>query len=169
MWLDGGKDCLEALGVARNDLALFKVFMAASEVTDQAAGFLNQQGACGHVPFGQAKLPKRVIATGRDIGQIQASSPGAAKPCGLPNQASEHIEVAIEIVQLAIAERESRAEKCAFQALACTDAQAASVECRAATPAGSKLFLANRIDHHGVFEAATIFSSDADCVVRYAA
>src|SRR5690606_21851407 len=58
--LDGGEHRLEALGVAGNDLALLEEFVTADEVADQTTGFLDQQGACGHVPLGEAEFPEGV-------------------------------------------------------------------------------------------------------------
>ena len=52
--LDRCQYCLEALGVAGDDVAFLKEVVTAGEVAHQAAGFLDQQGARSHVPFGQA-------------------------------------------------------------------------------------------------------------------
>ena len=58
--LDGRQYGFEALGVAGNDVAFFKEIVTAGEVAHQAAGFLDQQGACSIVPLGQALLPERI-------------------------------------------------------------------------------------------------------------
>lgn len=52
--LDRRQYCLEALGVAGDDVAFLKEVMTAGEIAHQAASFLDQQGACSHVPLGQA-------------------------------------------------------------------------------------------------------------------
>ncbi len=76
MRLDGGQYRLEAFGVAGNDLTLLKEVMAAAEIAHQAAGFLDQQCACSHVPFGKAKLPERIKAACSDISQVEACGAG---------------------------------------------------------------------------------------------
>ena len=83
--LDGGQQCLEAFGVAGDDVTLLEEFVAAGEVAHQAAGFLYQQGACRHVPFGQAEFPEGVVASGGDVGQVRLA--GAADAGGLADQA----------------------------------------------------------------------------------
>ena len=86
--LDGGQQCLEAFGVAGDDVTLLEEFVAAGEVAHQAAGFLYQQGACRHVPFGQAEFPEGIVASGGDVGQVQAGGAGAADAGGLADQAA---------------------------------------------------------------------------------
>jgi hypothetical protein len=85
--LDRSQYCFEALGVAGNDVALFKEVVTAGEVAHKAACFLNQQGARGHVPFGQARLPECIKTTGGDVSQVQARSAGATDAGGLAYQA----------------------------------------------------------------------------------
>ena len=48
MRLDRRQYCLEAFGVAGNDVAFLQEVVTAGEVAHQAAGFLDQQGACSH-------------------------------------------------------------------------------------------------------------------------
>ena len=62
--LDSRQHCLEAFGVAGNHVAFLKEVVTAGEVAHQAACFLDQQGACSHVPLGQARLPEGIKATG---------------------------------------------------------------------------------------------------------
>src|SRR5690606_17079237 len=149
--------------------AFLKEFMAAAEVTDQSASFLNQQGACGHIPLAQAKLPKGIEASGGNISQIQAGCAGAPDAGSLADQAAEHAQVVVQVVQLAVAEREAGAEQCAFQAFAFADTQATAIECCAASAAGGELFLAYRVDDDRVFQSATVLAGDADCIVGDAA
>src|SRR5690606_19455481 len=73
------------------------------------------------------------------------------------------------MVQLTVAEWEAGAQKGAFKAAARADPQATTVKRSAAATAGGKLFLANRIKDHGVFQAALVFAGDADRKVGYAA
>ncbi|MNQ85683.1 hypothetical protein D3C85_1008550 [compost metagenome] len=169
MRLDGGQHGLEALGVACDHVALLEEFVATGKVAHQAAGFLDQQGPCGHVPLGQAEFPEGIEATGRDIGEVQAGGAGAADAGGLAHQAAEHAQVVVEVVQLGVAEGEAGAEQGAFQALARADAQAATVERGAAAAAGGEFFLAYRIEDHGVLQAALVLAGDAHGVVRNAA
>ncbi len=69
---------------------------------------------------------------------------------------------------MAVAERETGAEQGAFQAFTCADAQAAAVQGGATATAGGEFFLANRVDDHGVLEAAAVFACQADGKVRNA-
>ena len=55
MRLDRRQNCLEAFGVARNYVAFLQEVVTTGEVAHQAASFLDQQGACSHVPLGQAR------------------------------------------------------------------------------------------------------------------
>src|SRR5690606_6723569 len=105
---------------------------------------------------------------GRDVGQVQAGGAGAADAGGLADQAAEHAQVVVEVVDLVVAEGEAGAEQGAFQALARADAQAATVEGGATATAGGELFLAHRIQDHGVFQAALVFAGDADGEVGHA-
>src|SRR5690606_7903915 len=143
--------------------------MAAGEIAHQAARFLDQQCACGHVPLGKSELPEGVEATGSDIGQIQARSASAAHAGSLAYQAAEHIEVGVQVVHLPVTEREASAQQGAFEALARADTQAATIQGSAATAAGGELFLADRINDHGVLQSAAVFAGNADCIVRNAA
>lgn len=54
VWLYSRQHCLEAFGVASNDVAFFQEVVTTGEVAHQATGFLDQQSACSHVPLGQA-------------------------------------------------------------------------------------------------------------------
>ena len=145
MWLDSSQYSFEALGVTGNDVAFFKEIVAAGEVADETAGFLNQQGACCHVPFGQARLPECVITAGCNVSQIQAGSTGAADAGSLANQAAEHAQIVIQVVHLVVAERDAGAQQGAFKAGATADTQAATVELGATATAGGEFFLANRV------------------------
>src|SRR5690606_32132853 len=167
--LDGSQHGFEAFGVARNDLAFLEEFMAAAEVADQAACFLNQQSTRSHVPLGQTELPEGVETAGGNVRQVQARSACAANACGLAGQAAEHVQVVVQVLELAITEREAGAEQGAFEALAIADAQAAAVQGGATTAAGGEFFLANRVEDDGVLEAAAVFAGDADGEMRYAA
>ena len=167
--LDRRQYCLEAFGVAGNDVAFFKEVVTAGEVAHQAAGFLNQQGACSHVPLGQARLPERVETTGSHISQVQARRTGAADAGSLANQGAEHAQVVVEVVHLVVTEREASAQQSAFEAGATADAQATTVQLSAATTAGGEFFLANRVQNNSVFQATAVFAGDADSEVRNAA
>ena len=123
MRLDRRQDGLEAFGVAGNDVAFFKEIVTAGEVAHQAASFLNQQGACSHVPLGQARLPERVETTGSHVGQVQAGGAGAADAGSLANQGAEHAQVVVEVVHLVVTEREASAQQSAVEAGATADAQ----------------------------------------------
>lgn len=76
--LDGSQYRLEALDVACNDVAFVEEVVATVEVAHQATGFLDQQYARCHVPFGQARLPEGVEAASSHVGQVQAGGAGAA-------------------------------------------------------------------------------------------
>ncbi|RMQ69081.1 hypothetical protein ALP98_05473 [Pseudomonas viridiflava] len=166
---DCGQHGLEAFGVARNDVAFLEEVVTTGEIADQTACFLNQQSARCHVPFGQARLPERIEATGSDISQVEACSACAADAGGLAYQAAEHAQVVLDVVHLVVTEREAGAEQCAFQALALADAQTATVQGSAATTAGGEFFLADRVQNNGVLKATAIFAGDADSKVRDAA
>src|SRR5690606_17942462 len=139
------------------------------EVAQQSAGFLNQQAACGHVPFSQTEFPEGVIAAGGDVGQIEAGGAAAANAGGMADQAAEHAQVVVQRLGLVFTEREAGAEQGAFQALACTDAQALAVQCGAAAAAGGEFFLAYRVQNHGMLDAALDAAGNADGEMRYAA
>ncbi len=143
--------------------------MTAGEVAHQTAGFLNQQGACSHVPLGQARLPERIETTGCNISQVQACRTGAADAGGLANQSAEHAQVVIEVIHLVVTEREAGAEQGAVEAGATADAQATAVQLSAATTAGGEFFLANRVQNNSVFQATAVFAGNADSEVRNAA
>src|SRR5690606_28523490 len=74
----------------------------------------------------------------------------------------EHAQVAVQMIQLAIAKRKTGAKQGAFQAAARADSQATTVKGGTAAAAGGKLFLANRVEDYGVFQAALVFAGDAD-------
>lgn len=156
MRLDRRQHCLEALGVTGNDMAFFKEIVTAGEIAHQTAGFLDQQGACRHVPLGQARLPERVETAGSHIGQVQARRTGAADAGGLAHQGAEHAQVVVEVVHLVIAEREAGTQQGAVEAGATADAQATTVQLGAATTAGGEFFLANRVQDHCVFQATAV-------------
>src|SRR5690606_34662380 len=120
--LDSSQHGLEALGVAGDDVALFEEFVLAGEVAHQAAGFLNQQHTGRHVPFGNTEFPEGVISTGGHIGQVHAGSASAANAGSVAHQAAEHAQVVFQMIELAVAERETGTQHCAFQALAAADA-----------------------------------------------
>src|SRR5690606_28828430 len=105
--LDGGQHGLEALRVAGNHLALFQELVTTGEVADQAARFLNEQATGGHVPFGQTEFPEGVIAPGGDVGQIQAGGAATADASGLADQASEHAQIVVQVIDLVLLEREA--------------------------------------------------------------
>src|SRR5690554_6611967 len=105
--LAGGQHGLEALRIAGNHLALFQELVATGEVVDQAARFLNEQATGGHVPFGQTEFPEGVIAPGGNVGQIQAGSATAAEAGRLADQAAEHPQIVVQIVDLVLLEREA--------------------------------------------------------------
>ncbi|MNO64475.1 hypothetical protein D3C76_552030 [compost metagenome] len=166
MRLDRLQYFLEALGVARNDVAFFEEIVSTVKVADQTACFLDQQGAGSHVPFRQAGFPERIETAGGDIGQVQAGGASAADAGSLADQAAEHAQVVVQVVHLVVAEWEASAQQCAFQALAWADAQAAAVQLGAATTGGGEFFLAHWVQNHGVLEAATVFAGNADGKVR---
>ena len=143
--------------------------MAAAEIAAQTACFLNQQGAGGHVPLGQAEFPEGIKAACSYVGKVQAGGAGAADAGGLADQATEHAQVVVQRIDLIGAEREAGAQQGAIQGLAGADTQAAAVQCCAAAAAGGELFLANRIQHDGVLNAALYAAGDADGKVRYTA
>src|SRR5690606_22369582 len=118
--LDGGQHGLETLRVAGNHLAFFQELVATGEVADQAARFLDQQATGGHVPFGQTEFPEGVIAAGGNVGQIQAGSAAAADAGRLADQAAEHPQIVVQIVDLVLLERETGTQQSAVQALAVT-------------------------------------------------
>ncbi|MNE09261.1 hypothetical protein D3C80_1019330 [compost metagenome] len=72
------------------------------------------------------------------------------------------------MVELAVAEREAGAEQGAFQTLAAADTDALAVDGGAAAAAGGELFLAHRVEDHGVLDAAAVLAGDADGEVRQA-
>src|SRR5690554_8119523 len=105
--LDGGQHGLETLRVAGNHLALFQELVTTGEVADQAARFLNEQATGGHVPFGQTEFPEGVIAPGGDVGQIQAGGAATADASGLADQAAEHAQIVVQVIDLVLLEREA--------------------------------------------------------------
>ena len=166
--LDRRQHCLEAFGVTGNDVDFLKKFVTAGEVAHQAAGFLDQQGACSHVPLGQTRLPERIETTGSNVSQIQARRTGAADAGSLANQGAEHAQIVVEVVHLVVTEREAGTQQGAVKAGAAANAQATTVQLSAATTAGGEFFLANRIQNHSVFQATAILACDADSKVRNA-
>ena len=102
--------------------------MVASKVTDQPAGFLDQQGAGGHVPLGQTGFPEGVVATGGHVGQIEAGGAAAADTSGLAYQAAEHAQVVVQGFHLVLAERKAGAQQGAVQRLARADPQTLAVQ-----------------------------------------
>ncbi|MNK96627.1 hypothetical protein D3C87_1169170 [compost metagenome] len=143
--------------------------MTAGEVAHQAAGFLDQQGACSHVPLGQARLPEGVEAAGSHVGQVQARRASAADAGSLANQGAEHAQVVVEVVHLVVTEREAGTQQGAVEAGATADAQATTVQLSAATTAGGEFFLANRVQNNSVLKTTAVFAGDADSEVRNAA
>src|SRR4051812_18826498 len=77
-----GLDLLEQellqIFVAGDDFAVPDVAGGAGEVGDEAAGFLDHQGAGGDVPGGKTGLPGGVEAAGGEPGQIDRDRAGAA-------------------------------------------------------------------------------------------
>src|SRR5690606_25526741 len=167
--LDGGQHGLEALRIAGNDLALFQELVATGEVADQAARLLNEQATGGHVPFGQTEFPEGVIAAGGNVGQIQAGSATAADAGRLADQAAEHPQIVVQIVDLVLLEREAGTQQGAVQALAVAYPQALAVECCTPTAAGGEFFLAYRIENDRMLDATLDAAGDAHGKVRYAA
>src|SRR5690554_8221015 len=167
--LDGGQHGLETLRVAGNHLAFFQELVATGEVADQAARFLDQQATGGHVPFGQTEFPEGVIAPGGDVGQIQAGGAATADASGLADQASEHAQIVVQIVDLVLLEREAGTQQGAVQALAVAYPQALAVECCTPTAAGGEFFLAYRIENDRMLDATLDAAGDAHGKVRYAA
>ncbi len=147
-------------------MTLLKEVVATVEVADQATGFLHQQGARSHVPLRQAHFPERIETTGGDIGQVQRGGTGAADARGLADQAAEHAQVVVQVVDVIGTEGKAGAQQGAFQAAAVGDADATTVQGGTAATAGGEFFLAYRIEDHGVFQAALVLAGDAHREVR---
>src|SRR5262245_45755826 len=95
-------DQLEQLGkhlrIAANDVAVEEIIRFAGEIGDEAARFEYQQRASGHVPQREPELPEAVDATAGDVRQIERGGARPAHASAFLDDALEHAQVGIEVV-----------------------------------------------------------------------
>src|SRR3569832_2490412 len=84
-------------GVAGQHVARFVVVIAAAEIADHAARFLDQQDAGRHVPRLQADLPEAVEPAGGQINKVECRRAGPADAGRLWQQRLEHAEIGIDV------------------------------------------------------------------------
>ena len=77
---EGLHQLCEDLRVAREHVPGFQVAVLAFEVPDQPPRLGDQQGAGRDVPSLEAELEETVVATGRDVGQVERGGARTAQP-----------------------------------------------------------------------------------------
>ena len=87
--------------VGGEDLAAVEGELAAVEVGDAAAGFLEQQIAGGGVPGIEAELPVAVEAAAGDVGQVERRRAGATNAVRAQRELLVEVDVGAVVALLA--------------------------------------------------------------------
>ncbi len=107
----------------------------------------------------EPELPERVDATGRDVAEIERRGAGPADARGLEHHGAQHVEVAVEMLQVR-AIRKARRDQSRLQRRALAHADLVAVELRALAAARAEDLLAQRIVDDAVLDLARARDGD---------
>src|SRR5436190_16084324 len=82
--------------IAGDDRAMLDGSRFAVQVSDDAAGFADQEDARRDVPRRETQLPERFVATARDVSEIEGRRARATKASGSLHQTRENAHVRLD-------------------------------------------------------------------------